>query len=145
MEQYTNTFEVSLTHEEYESKYNKQSFLFAKAFIESFKASFPGTILGQTRNRFVEIDGGLKFIVDINSDVTPLEMAAKQVELALSLSNSLARRGFTVVNAFDATGLPTIQIGAGTAGTANTGGGGGASEPGQAGGSGIVIIRYLSP
>lgn len=44
-------------------------------------------------------------------------MAAKSVELALSLSSSLARRGFTVVNGFDTNGLPTIALGAGTAGT----------------------------
>lgn len=43
-------------------------------------------------------------------------MAAKQVELALSLSESLKRR-FTVANGFDASGNPTILLGAGTAGS----------------------------
>lgn len=44
-------------------------------------------------------------------------MASKPVELALSLSASLARRFAVVVNGVDTNGLPTIQIGAGTAGT----------------------------
>lgn len=43
-------------------------------------------------------------------------MAAKQVELALSLSQSLKRR-FTVVDGFDASGLPTLLVGPGTAGS----------------------------
>ena len=44
-------------------------------------------------------------------------MAAKQVELAVSLSDSLKRRGFTVVQGFDTNGLPTVALGAGTAGS----------------------------
>lgn len=43
-------------------------------------------------------------------------MAAKQVELAISLSESLKRR-FTVLNSFDTSGLPTVLVGAGTAGS----------------------------
>jgi hypothetical protein len=43
-------------------------------------------------------------------------MAAKQVELALSLSQSLTRRGFVCVNGFDTNGLPTIALGTQSAG-----------------------------
>lgn len=44
-------------------------------------------------------------------------MASKAIELSLSLSAALAKRGFTVVNGFDASGDPTIALGAGTAGS----------------------------
>lgn len=49
-------------------------------------------------------------------------MAAKQVELALSLSQSLKRRGYTVVEGFDTSTSPgapwpTLALGAGTAGS----------------------------
>lgn len=44
-------------------------------------------------------------------------MSSKAIELALSLSSSLARRGYTVVNGFDTNGNPTIALGAGTAGS----------------------------
>jgi len=44
-------------------------------------------------------------------------MASKAIELALSLSASLTRRGFTVVNGFDANGDPTIALGTGGAGS----------------------------
>ncbi len=81
MENYIHTFELSLTYEQYESRYNNQSYMAAKAVIDSFKETFPGATVGVTRSRPVQIEGGLKFIVDINSDVTPLEMAAKQVEI----------------------------------------------------------------
>lgn len=43
-------------------------------------------------------------------------MASKSIEIAMSLSESLKRR-FTVVNGFDTGGLPTIALGAGTAGS----------------------------
>lgn len=43
-------------------------------------------------------------------------MAAKHIELAQSLKGSLSRR-FTVTEGFDASGLPTLLVGAGTAGS----------------------------
>jgi hypothetical protein len=43
-------------------------------------------------------------------------MAAKQVELALSLKDSL-KGVFTVTEGFDSSGLPTLLVGAGTAGS----------------------------
>lgn len=44
-------------------------------------------------------------------------MASKAIDLALSLSSALAKRGFTVANGFDSSGNPTILLGAGTAGS----------------------------
>jgi hypothetical protein len=44
-------------------------------------------------------------------------MASKAIDLSLSLSASLARRGFVVTNGSDASGNATIQVGAGTIGS----------------------------
>lgn len=44
-------------------------------------------------------------------------MATKQVELALSLKDALARRFTTVVTGFDTNGNPTVSVGALTAGS----------------------------
>lgn len=44
-------------------------------------------------------------------------MAAKHVELALSLSQSLSRAFTVVSNGFDSGGLPTVQVGTGSIGS----------------------------
>lgn len=44
-------------------------------------------------------------------------MSAKHVELSLSLKDALKRRFASVVDGFDTNGLPTLLIGAGTAGS----------------------------
>jgi hypothetical protein len=85
MEYYINKFEVVLTKEEYESKYNSQSYEVIGIIVNRFKDIFPSVTINSTKGSTEEFsDGnifGFKFIVEIESNITPLDVASKQVEI----------------------------------------------------------------
>ena len=85
MEYYINRFEVILSKEDYESKHNSQSYEVMGIVIKRFEDIFPSATINGVRGSTEEFSNGnifgFKFIIEIESDVTPLDVASKQVEI----------------------------------------------------------------
>jgi hypothetical protein len=85
MEYYINRFEVILSNEDYESKHNSQSYEVMGIIVNRFKDIFPSATINGVKGSTEEFsDGnifGFKFIVDIETDISPLEIAEKQAEI----------------------------------------------------------------
>lgn len=85
MENYIHTFKIQLTADEFESKFQSQSFMAMGEFVSRFKSMFPNANIVKAGGYMEEISNGdsflLQFIIEIETDITHLEVAEKQVEL----------------------------------------------------------------
>lgn len=81
MESYKSNFTIELTTEEFESKFNSHSYEIINLVIGRFNEIFPSAKFHGANGSLEFTETGVKYFVELESDVSPLEMAEKQTEI----------------------------------------------------------------
>jgi hypothetical protein len=81
MSTYTHKLTRILTPSEFNSNYNNQSFIVQGEMIKEFETQFPSATITSIVGTENEGGGVYYFFIDIESDVTPLDVAQKLTDI----------------------------------------------------------------